>query len=104
MPDYDRDQALHESIGWLVSAVGRDFMLEQVERADRSEGAEVIAAQLRDWTERLSPDGAAEDACRRFRIRRAADALKETAGLGVWEEGESEKWAEVALRGAGVIR
>ena len=104
MSDYDRDQALHESIGWLVSTVGRDFMLTQAERAAGTPGGEPIAAQLCDWADRLAPKSDAEDAFRRFRIARAAAALEVTAGPGVWEEGESEKWAEVALRGAGVIR
>ncbi len=37
-------------------------------------------------------------------IDHAATALEAAAGEGVWEAGESEKWADVALRGAGVIR
>lgn len=34
----------------------------------------------------------------------AATGLDAAAGEGVWETGEAEKWADVALRGAGVIR
>lgn len=34
----------------------------------------------------------------------ASSALAAAAGEGVWERGEKERWAEVALRGAGVIR
>ena len=37
-------------------------------------------------------------------IDQAATALETAAGDGVWEAGEAERWADVALRGAGVIR
>ncbi len=98
------DQSYSEAIGWLVSAIGRDFMLEQVKRAEETEGSADVAAQLRDWTERCATEGEWAGLLRKRRIRQAARALEEAAGYGVWETGEAEKWAEVALRGAGVIR
>lgn len=101
MPDYDRDKALHETIGWLVTTVGRDHMLREIERAEKDYPH--IAAVLREWAERLTPP---EDGIlfRKRLIQRAELALESASGYGVWEKGEAEKWAEVALRGAGVIR
>lgn len=96
------DQSYSEAIGWLVSAIGRDFMLEQVERAEGSN--DVVVAQLRDWAERLTTEGEWTGLLRKWRIQQAARALEAAAGEGVWELGEAERWAEVALRGAGVIR
>ncbi len=93
----DADKAHHESVGWLVNSAGREFMLRQIERAERDYPA--IAAQLEEWTARLAPDDN-----RKSVLTTAAFALSEAAGVGVWEEGEAEKWAEVVLRSAGVIR
>ncbi len=94
------DQSYSEAIGWLVSAVGRGFMLDQVARAEGSN--DVVAAQLRDWTERLTPEGETTDALQEFRINRAALAVGTEFPTG--NDEDDRHVAEVALRGAGVIR
>jgi hypothetical protein len=98
------DQTRAEAVGWLVSAVGRDFMIDQAKSAAKTKGGADIARQFRAWAESLTPKGEATNALRRFQIRRAADALREAAGPGVWEADEAEKWAKVVLRSAGVLR
>lgn len=97
------DQSYSEAIGWLVSAVGRDFMLEQVERAEGVN--DVVAAQLRDWTERLTTEGEWAGLLRNWRIRQAARAVGEIFDpLCDATRLTTDELAEVALRGAGVIR
>lgn len=93
----EADRATHEAIGWLVNSAGREFMLRQVQRAEGEYPH--IAAQLEEWAARLAPVDN-----RKGVVTSAAFALSEAAGAGVWEEGEAEKWAEVVLRSAGVIR
>lgn len=101
MSVYEQEKALHESIGWLVTAVGRDVMLRETERAKGDYPH--IAAVFSEWAERLTPP---EDGflLRQRLIQQATLALETAAGYGVWERGEAERWAEVALRGAGMIR
>ncbi len=95
--DTEHDKATHEAIGWLVHSAGREFMLHQAERATAEHPD--IAAVLDGWAMRLTSPGDRPNL-----IRRAADALENAAGWGVWEKGEAERWAEVALLGAGFIR
>lgn len=97
---YAASARLHESIGYLVSSVGRYHVLRQAEQAEAN-GSTDIAAQLRDWAERLTLEEA-EHAHRL--IKRAAAALEPWLVDQDNPATYPEEVAEVALRGAGVIR
>lgn len=92
------DQSLHEAIGWLVSAAGRELLLKEAERAESVNPG--VASHLRDWAERLTSDND-----RDVRIRMASTLLigQSTVEAVIFPP-DAERFAELALRGAGVIR
>jgi hypothetical protein len=100
----DAQEWKNQAVGWLVSTVGRDFMLKEAERAERA-GETEIALVLRDWMGRLTWEE--DDALPGFRemlVRRATYELQNVGPADPHTEAEQRELAEAALRGAGVIR